>query len=793
MLVSSFNTMKIKLSNPYIIYEKGKGRILEDFIYPIENNEEEASPLYLICDGKGGAGKGDVAARLVGESFIDYIYLINPLKNKQIGQVYFNEALRYVERKMQKYTVAHPESSGMSSTALLLHYNYDATASVAWVGNSRLYHFNNKGQILYKTDDHLEHHSFNGKLSASSRVISGIEMVWGSTQLITDIQAGDYFMLCSAGVNQILQDRNLKYIMSQAGNNGVNLAAVSQKIREICAENAQENYSVCLFQVLDAPLSPIAKNRQAVGEQDVKAVPFQKKALTSQDKKTENKPIKSNHDFSAIKKSKGSKTALALFTLILLATALAITFKYLTAKPEELFNKYYLQGKTYLQEGNYEEAIVELEKAINVNLKDTITLNQAQQLLNKTKEEYNLYKAKLTLGQKDWVKAREEFFAFLQTSPNNPEAQKILEDIQLKLSQQKDSLVQVSNVLINEKNYPQAKSNLFEALYIDQKDEQLVWLLNVCNQYLKQDTLTLKDAVNQAIWLQSNSEKTPEVAALTEEVTEKIIENQQPTTPVPTPAIIKTPELPVVKPLPIKTDEAQKQFEQLLSDANKAFENEDYKTAKQIYEKCNGVKPSDAITEKINKCDLMAKKQAFLNLVSSGDKEFEAQNYSVAQKHYEQALTYQPDDSYVKQRINGINEVTQYATLIKRADEAFNNDDFQTAWDRYEAALKLTNDKSYAKGRIAQCMQKIQDLQGDASGRQIKKADKFCKSKGYNSECYTYLKENNLFYNIDPIILLEMGKNFEKTGNKEKARECYGTAAAKGISEAAERKSKLDN
>ena len=80
--------------------------------------------------------------------------------------------------------------------------------------------------------------------------------------------------------------------------------------------------------------------------------------------------------------------------------------------------------------------------------------------------------------------------------------------------------------------------------------------------------------------------------------------------------------------------------------------------------------------------------------------------------------------------------------------------------------------------KIIECEQQIAQGQESTSRRKLKKAEKTCKSAGYNGTCYTYLKQNGLLYGVSAETLYKIGQHFEgKDGNK--AKECFTIAAGK--------------
>ena len=144
-------------SNQYqVLSDAGKRPHNEDFVYPavLGNADGIASVenLYIVCDGIGGLGKGDIAAKLTATHFADWFSKNVGIDTLTLTNV--NQALKHVEGAFDEYIKQHPECWGMGATVALVFFNASG-AYVAWAGNCRVYHFR-EGQKLYYTEDHTE-------------------------------------------------------------------------------------------------------------------------------------------------------------------------------------------------------------------------------------------------------------------------------------------------------------------------------------------------------------------------------------------------------------------------------------------------------------------------------------------------------------------------------------------------------------------------------------------------------------------------------------------------------------
>jgi protein phosphatase len=167
------------------------------------------------------------------------------------------EALLESERKLDAYKRKHPKTKDMACTLALTQIQDDSIA-IACVGDSRVYQFRN-GRILFKTFDHswvseavqkgiispveaLFHpnsHELTRSIKGSQHPVS-IEQV-----IITDVKAGDYFLLCTDGILESWIDSDLEelFLITEES------PYYTQKIAENCKRYSKDNYTAVVFQI----------------------------------------------------------------------------------------------------------------------------------------------------------------------------------------------------------------------------------------------------------------------------------------------------------------------------------------------------------------------------------------------------------------------------------------------------------------------------------------------------------------------------------------------------------------
>lgn len=247
--------MKVILSPPLCLHEMGKRKNNEDCIYPSKeaNRSRSVSNLFLVCDGVGGSAKGEEASKLVCEAFAE------TLKGRTIiGEKEVAEALSVAEAAVEDYVLANPTARGMATTLTLLVFHNEG-ATIAHIGDSRVYQIR-KGKIIFRTQDH----SFVNEL-INNRIITEQEarshpkrnivtkaIVGSNTpqvadiNLISDIQKGDYFFLCTDGVLEGLTDQQLEEVLSREE---VSNADKMAEILRVCVKESRDNFSAYLVPV----------------------------------------------------------------------------------------------------------------------------------------------------------------------------------------------------------------------------------------------------------------------------------------------------------------------------------------------------------------------------------------------------------------------------------------------------------------------------------------------------------------------------------------------------------------
>lgn len=165
--------------------------------YLVSTKLGQDSSLHLVADGMGGYECGDIASKIVGDS---YVYGLS--RNMSIEDA-TREASNNIQIERRNLGVA---KIGSTVAGVLI---CGMKATIFWAGDSRVYLFRNKEQ-LFQTEDHsiLNELSRKRKLSFEERERYGhiiTRSIMGNPDDIVDtcemtLQEGDELLICSDGL-----------------------------------------------------------------------------------------------------------------------------------------------------------------------------------------------------------------------------------------------------------------------------------------------------------------------------------------------------------------------------------------------------------------------------------------------------------------------------------------------------------------------------------------------------------------------------------------------------------------
>ncbi|MFD1145444.1 PP2C family protein-serine/threonine phosphatase [Larkinella insperata] len=250
--------MHIEINKPAAFSHIGQRPINQDTVYQVDSDQAK---LFLICDGMGGADKGEVASQLLCEGVISYA---ESAGYPVFDQEHLSAALGQVYKSFYDYLNRYPFVSRMGSTLALLQF-HEQGATVGHIGDSRIYQLR-AGKIIFQTKDHkqvndmveagiitavqAQTHPWRNRLSRAVVLKAGESLqptaiASPEVRVLTDIRAGDSFFMCTDGVLEQIDDYTLETIVSGMLSDQAKVTA----LLALCGDKTKDNYSGCLISV----------------------------------------------------------------------------------------------------------------------------------------------------------------------------------------------------------------------------------------------------------------------------------------------------------------------------------------------------------------------------------------------------------------------------------------------------------------------------------------------------------------------------------------------------------------
>jgi PPM family protein phosphatase len=246
--------MKIEIAPPCSLHGLGKRTNNEDNLFPAFQTATPNDRLFLVCDGVGGSEKGEIASQITCKAIPEW-YSRNRISVSD-DQVVHN-AVGFAKAEIEAYLRNNPGSEGMATTLTLLHLHENG-ATVAHIGDSRVYHIRN-GKILWKTKDHsyvnnlveagviTETEALNHpQRNVIMRALHGKDSSsLADVNTISQLEPGDYFFLCSDGIMEGISETELTEILGAAASDKAKIDVIEKK----CTELSNDNFTAYLIRM----------------------------------------------------------------------------------------------------------------------------------------------------------------------------------------------------------------------------------------------------------------------------------------------------------------------------------------------------------------------------------------------------------------------------------------------------------------------------------------------------------------------------------------------------------------
>lgn len=182
--------------------------------------------LALLADGMGGHRAGEVASRMAVDVMARYCVdaFATEAKSRRRGLDTLRDAIHAANIAIFEMARHTPEYTGMGATVVtVLFQNHELCAS--HVGDSRLYRLRD-GRLELLTQDHSVVQELlnrglvtpeQARQSVSKNLVTRALGVDAGVQVelrTLAVQAGDLYLLCSDGLNDVLTDPEIEYLLT---------------------------------------------------------------------------------------------------------------------------------------------------------------------------------------------------------------------------------------------------------------------------------------------------------------------------------------------------------------------------------------------------------------------------------------------------------------------------------------------------------------------------------------------------------------------------------------------------
>tara|TARA_R110002126_G_scaffold281512_2_gene429330 strand:+ start:109 stop:1074 length:966 start_codon:yes stop_codon:yes gene_type:complete len=241
-----------------------------------QNNEDSLGTItnaFVVCDGMGGHGNGEIASKFV----VDEVLHLIEKKQLKITKETITELLETVQGNLNKKLNTQPELLKMGTTFTGVFFAKESVF-IAHIGDSRVYVVRPSEQKIWHTWDHSlvgglmqsgEITREKGRLHPMSHRISKAitandknKTVKAAIVQFNSIKKGDLFFLCSDGVNEAWKEHKLMALLC---NTDLTSKEKLKKIETQCAQESRDNNTAILLEIEAANVIDNGRKNDEVG------------------------------------------------------------------------------------------------------------------------------------------------------------------------------------------------------------------------------------------------------------------------------------------------------------------------------------------------------------------------------------------------------------------------------------------------------------------------------------------------------------------------------------------------
>ena len=214
--------------------DKGPRMNNEDCFNVVEIPDKRT--LFVVCDGMGGHSCGEVASQTVCDSFSAYWEEHSEQEDSKAKVLdAAKEASRILDEKSGYYQMG---------TTLVMCSIEGKRATIAHAGDSRCYVIDIKGNVKYRTIDHIESSSISLPYINRAFFTRHPEDAVPDVKAI-ELQPFDRILLCTDGLYNAIVETTLLHTLQCAKD----VEQVAEMYQTICQKKAGDNYTAIIIDI----------------------------------------------------------------------------------------------------------------------------------------------------------------------------------------------------------------------------------------------------------------------------------------------------------------------------------------------------------------------------------------------------------------------------------------------------------------------------------------------------------------------------------------------------------------
>ena len=225
--------------------------------------------LLVVADGMGGYNAGEVASGIAVKTIVNLVRESVEREDLRVNDaetgmsrssIILRDAIHRANKIIYQTAKTQPQCEGMGTTVVSALF-FDNKMAVAHVGDSRMYRLRNEKfeqvtmdhSLLQELVDRGFYSAEEAQRAANKNYVTralGVEPNVDVEVQEVSVQKGDFYVLCSDGLSDMVEDDDIHLTISTFGDN---LDTVAKQLIQLSNDNGgRDNISVVMAHVLEA-------------------------------------------------------------------------------------------------------------------------------------------------------------------------------------------------------------------------------------------------------------------------------------------------------------------------------------------------------------------------------------------------------------------------------------------------------------------------------------------------------------------------------------------------------------